>query len=154
MYNLLHAGWKDIFTAVACHTVHGPVCDEYVFWGWMPFTFGIAIKETTLVYFLFFWLLHLYSGIASRLLLGELNEGAAHGTLTCAVLSILCTLSYHLSLKLLQLWIKMEKGAELMWKTGHCNQPLNSAREEAFPFSVFLSCFRQFTHEIYLLNVL
>lgn len=51
-------------------------------------------------------------------------------TLTCVVLSILCTLSYHLSLKLLQLWSKTEKGAELMWKIGNFNQPLSSAREE------------------------
>lgn len=81
-------------------------------------------------------------------------------TLTCVVLSVLCTLSYHLSLKLLQVWSKMEKGAELMWKTGHCNQPLNSAREEKLEppqgssIQCVFICSRQFTHEICLLNVL
>lgn len=36
----------------------------------------------------------------------------------------------------------MEKGAELMWKTGHCNQPLNSAREEKLepPQGISIRC--------------
>lgn len=133
MHNLLPAGWKFIFTAVACHTVHGSVCDEYIFWGWMPFTSVIAVKEATfLVYFLgsFDFCIFTQALLAGCCQESSLKELHMVLTLTCVVLSILSILPYHLFLKLLQTWSKMDKGAELMWKTGHCNQPLDSAREE------------------------
>lgn len=104
MYNLLPAGWKDIFTAVICHAVHGPVCDKYIIWGWMPFTLGVAMKEaTSLVYFLnsFDFCIFTQALLAGCCWESSLKELLMVLILTCVVLSILGTLSYRLSLKLL-----------------------------------------------------
>lgn len=139
-------------------TVHGSVCDEDISWGWMPFTYGIPVKEvTSLGYFLssFYFCILTQAMLAGCCWESSLKELHMVLTLTCVVLSILCTLSCHLSLKLLQVWSKMEKGAELMWKTGHCNQPLNSAREEKPepPQGSSIQCVSKLLQTVYTWNI-
>lgn len=79
--NLLSGGWKDIFTAVLLS--HSPgLC----VW-WMHFLGADALSiwycyeggKFFSVFSQFFWFPCLRSGIAYRLLLGELTERTAHG---------------------------------------------------------------------------
>lgn len=44
---------RHFYGCAACHEVQGCACNECTFWGWMPFTFGIAMKKaSSLVCFL------------------------------------------------------------------------------------------------------
>lgn len=95
---------RHFYSCATCHTVQGCVFDECIFWEWMPFVFGIAMKEaSSLVYFLssFDFCIFTQALLAGCCWQSWLKELLVVLLVTCIVLSILCKLSYHLFLKLL-----------------------------------------------------
>lgn len=109
---------RRFYGCAACHKVEGCVCNECMFWGWMLFTFGIAMKKaSSLGCFLcsFDFCIFTQALLTGCCWQSWLKELLMALLVTCIVLPVLCILSYCLSLKLLWVLSKMEKRAELMW---------------------------------------